>query len=57
MARCLPFQWYIHLALLTVLVQNARGFSLNSRSTRMASAKENARFQPTPNLGKNHIHN
>lgn len=52
MTRFLPFQWYIHLVLLTVIVQNARGFSLNSRRSRSAIVNENVQFQPTPNLGK-----
>lgn len=53
MFRFLPFQWLIHVILITVLVQNARGFSLNGRrSSRSAILNENVRFQPTPNLGK-----
>lgn len=57
MLRFLPFQWHIHLILLIVIVQNARGFSLNSRTTRNAVAKENVRFQPTPNLGYDYKQN
>lgn len=47
-----PFKWCMHIVLLTVIVQNARGFSLNSRRSRSAFENENFRFQPTPNLGK-----
>lgn len=50
MIRFVSYRWYIHLVLLTVIAQNTRGFSLNSRRSR--SANENVEFQPTPNLGK-----
>lgn len=52
MLRFMPFQWYIFLVLLTVIVQNARGFSLNGRRSRSAILNENLQFQPTLNLGK-----
>lgn len=63
MLHFLPFRWLIHLVLLTVIVQNARGFSINSRRNfRSAIGNENPQFQPIPNLGKFHnkitsIHN
>lgn len=50
----MPLKWCLHIILLTVIVQNARGFSLNSRRSRSAIENETAnfRFQPIPNLGK-----
>lgn len=50
--RPMPFKWCMHIILLTVIVQNARGFSLNSRRSRSANENEDFQFQPTPNLGK-----